>query len=455
MQQRKFMNTVIIGAGAIGLHIASLLSKKGHNVILIDINRAKLEEMSWQMDVAIKEGSGTDWQLLDDLLEIKPDLFLALTSSDEVNLTACSIAKQLGYPRTIARVRDNRFLNKTRLDFGHLFHVDYFICPELLVAYDIYKYLIGSESIAVESFAHGSVQMRTIKIPSNWKYESVHLTDLKLPKGIMIGLIHRKMGNESRLIFPHGDDTLQIGDEVTLVGEREQISEIHHFFGINTKPIHSVVIMGGSLIGINLAKILQEKSIEVKIIDKDPNRCLMLAEELPKCRILHEEGTNLEFLRSERFENADFFLTCTSSDELNVLGGMIAKEAGCQQVITILSNEQFVPLVNRMGFGHVISPKIAAANQIFSLATSKAITSLVALYDNQAEVIEINVSPNSKVIGIPLAELGPKLPKDFLIAMIQNRGRAFIPKGDSVIHAGDVVIVICHAKHLNEIEKIF
>lgn len=449
------MNTVIVGAGDVGLHIASLLSKKGHNVIIIDKNRAKLEEMSWQMDVAIKEGSGTDWQLLDDLLEINPDLFIALTSSDEVNLIACSLAKQLGYPRTIARVRDNRFLNRSRLDFSQIFHVDHFISPELLVAYEIYKHFNCSDSITVESFAHGAVQMRTIKIPTSWKQHQIQLKDLKLTKGLIVGLIQRKINIDSTIIFPHGDDHIQAGDEVTLVGERDKISESHQFFGLQSKKIRSVVIMGGSLIGINLAKILQEKGIDVKIIDKDASRCLLLAEELPKCRILHHEGTNLEFLKGERMESADYFVTCTSNDELNILGAMIATEAGCKQIVIVLSNEQFVPLAMRQGFGHVISPKIAAANQIFSLASSKSISSLISLYDNQAEIIEIVINPKSKVIGIPLAELGPKLPKDFLIAMLQSKGRVSIPKGDSVIHAGDTVIVICHAKHFNEIEKIF
>ena len=153
------MNIVIVGAGTIGRYISVLLSKENHNVILVDVDEKKLEEASRQMDVAIKVGSGTDWQVLDQLLDSSPDLFVALTNDDQTNLVSCSIAKNLGYPRTIARIRDNRFLNRTRLDFGRIFDVDHSIGPELLVANEIYKYMISPGSLRVETFAHGAVQL--------------------------------------------------------------------------------------------------------------------------------------------------------------------------------------------------------------------------------------------------------------------------------------------------------
>ncbi|CUI17920.1 potassium uptake system, Trk family [Candidatus Protochlamydia naegleriophila] len=453
------MNIVIVGAGDVGLYMASLLSKQKHNVILIDKNGAKLEELAWQMDVAIREGSGTDWQLIGDLLEIRPDLFLALTNNDEVNLVSCSIAKNLGYPRTIARVKDNRFLNRIRLDFARLFNVDYFISPELLVAYDIYKNITSPGFLAFENFAHGEVQMRTLRVPASWSYYHLKLAELRLPKGIMIALIYRfqddQPGQEAELIFPHGTDRIFPGDEVTLIGERDQMAEIHHFFGLSIEKVDNVVIVGGSLVGVNLAKILQEHRIQVRLIDRNHRRCLELAEEFPDCHIIHHDGTDLDFLLSEKMSHADYFVMCTGNEEVNVLGGLVAKEAGCEKVAIILSNNRFMSLVNRLGVVHVVSPKLAVANRVISLAASKAVTSLVSLYENEAEILEITVSLNSKIIGIPLSEIGPQLPKDFLIAMIQNRGRITIAKGDSIICPGDTVIVVSNPKYFQDLEKIF
>ena len=450
------MNIVIVGAGDVGLYLSMLLSKQKHNVVLIDKNKAKLEELTWQMDVAIQQGSGTDWELLEQLLEIKPDLFIALTDQDEINLTACTIAKHLGYTRTIARVRGKNFLNRTRLDFGRLFQVDTFINPELLLAYDLYKYIISPGSIALENFVHGDVQMRTLQVSRSWKFDQIPLSQLELPPGMIVALIYRQRSNEEPiLIFPHGSDHIFAGDEVTLIGERKQMVDVHQFFGIQELKADKVVIVGGSLVGTHLAKILTEHRIQVTLVDKNRALCNELANELPECTIIHQEGTAIDFLLSERINPSDYFIMCTSNEELNVLGALLAKEAGCENIAMILSTNRFLTLVHQLGIVHVASPKLTVANRMIALATSKAITSLVSLYENEAEILEITVSLNSPIIGIPLSDIGPRLPRDFLIAMIQNRGCLSIAKGNSVICPGDTLIVVCNPKYFQELENIF
>ncbi len=450
------MNIVIVGASEAGLYLAALLSKQKHNVILIDQNGEKLQEQSWQMDVAIQEGSGTDWKLLNHILEAEPHLFIALTNKDEDNLVACSMAKNLGYPKTIARVRNTRFLDRSRLDFCRIFNVDYFIAPELQVAYDIYKQLVSPSSLAFENFANGEVQMRTLQIPPNWNYYHLPLSKLHLPKSIIVGLIYRaQLNEEPLLIFPHGNDHILPGDEVTFIGERKEMANIDLFLGLKTTKVKKVIVAGGSLVGLNLVKILQEHQIKVQLLDKNLKYTMELSEELPKCQVIQEEGADFDFLLTEKIDESDYFVMCTSSDERNVVGALLAKESGCKNTAVVLSNNRFASLTHHLGILHVFSPKIAVANCVISLATSKAITSLISLYENEAEILELTVSINSEITGIPLAELGARFPKDFLIAMIQNRGCLFIARGDSVICPGDTVIVICNPKYFHELEKIF
>jgi trk system potassium uptake protein TrkA len=458
------MNIVIIGAGDVGLYIATILSKEQHNIILVDKNGKKLQEAASSLDVATREGSGTDWQLLDDLLELSPNLLLALTDNDEVNLVACSIGKHLGYPRTVARVRDNRYLNRTRLDFARIFEVDYFIGPDILVANDILKYMITPGSLAVENFAHGAVQLRTISVPQKWKKYDKPLSSLNLPKGLIVGLIRREIretksssnfSHAHQVIFPHGDDYILPGDEVTFIGETDVIADANHFFNISQKSVQSAVILGGSLTGINLAKLLARRDIHVRIIDKDYDVCCELTELLPSCTIIHHNGTDYEFLLSEKVDQTDVFVTCTRSDETNLMAAMLAKQAGCENVVVMLSNTSYTSLLPQLGINYAVSPRISAANHILSQVLSGKVTSLVSLYENQAEIMEINVSLDSKIVGIPLASLGPLLPKDFLIAMIQNRGRIMIANGNRIISPGDTVIVITNPKHARELEKIF
>ena len=449
------LNIVILGAGSVGRYIAELLSKAQHNVIVVDKDKQKIEALSQTVDVATRVGSGTDWQLLDDLLELFPDALIALTNDDETNLVACSIAKQLGYPLTICRVRDSRYLNRSRLDFAKLFDVDYFIGPELIVAQDIMKYLTSHGSVMVEHFAHGAVQLRTIVIPDKWKRGDKTIAELNIPTGIMAALIYRKGKEGAKVIFPHGEDIIKPLDEVTFIGESEGINELHHFIGIEEKQIRSVVIVGGSIVGINLAKLLEKGNIGVRLIESDYEKCVQLAEILPETTIMHHDATDIDFLRAEKIGQADLVAYCTRHDELNMLGATLVKEIGAQDVVTVLSNPAYEPIIDKLDINHVVSPRTAAANRILSQVTSGKVNSLISLYDNRAEVMEVTVSMDSKVVGIPLSELGPLLPNDFLIAMIQNRGRIMVANGNRIISPGDTVIVVTDPKYIPELGKIF
>jgi trk system potassium uptake protein TrkA len=446
------MNIVIVGAGDIGRYVATIMSKESHNVIVIDHDKEKLRALQASTDIATREGSGTDWQLLDDLLELYPDMLIALTHDDEVNLVTCSLAKQLGYPTTIARVHDNRFLNRTRLDFGRIFDVDHFICPELLTAHEILKYISSMGALGGEYFAHGAVQLTTLKIPETYEKQGVALSKLLLPAGIMVGLIYR--GNRE-LIFPHGADRIMPGDEVTFIGETEAIDHLDPLFGIERKKIESVVLIGGSLTAMHLAKLLELRGLGIRIFEKDEERAIFLSQELPGCTVIHHDAMSLDFLRSEKIDQADLVVSCTSHDESNIFASMLAKEAGCKDVLMILSHRDNLPLLDRLGIQHVVSPVVCATNRILSQAFTGTVNTLISLYENRAEIVEVNVSTDSQVVGIPLNDLGPLLPKDFLIAMIQNRGRIMVANGNRIISPGDTVIVITTPSHVAELEKIF
>lgn len=450
------MNIIIIGAGEIGRYIASILSKEQHNIVLVDKDGKKLEQAASAMDIAIRQGSGTDWQLLKDLLELSPDFFIALTHDDETNLVACSMAKHLGYPKAISRIKDEGYLNSSFLNFGQIFNVDYFLGLESLVAHDILKHILNPCSLMIENFASGAVQLMMVRIPEGWKRSSIPLRNLSLPQGMICGFIKRMdfSGNE-QFIFPHGEDCIFPGDEVTLIGETDVVAQSLEFFGLKHKKISSVVIAGGSLTGLNIARLLAQRNIDVRIIEKDYERCAFLSEQLPLCTILHRDATDIEFLRSENVGSCDVLLACTSNDETNFMIGLLGREMGCKEIVIILTNLGYAPLISRLGINYTASPRVSAANHILSQILNGIVCSLVSLYDNQAEIMEVNVSRESKMAGIPLSELGPLLPKNFLIAMIQNKGRIMIARGDCVVSPGDTVIVLTDPKHISYLKKMF
>lgn len=454
------MNIVILGAGEIGFYLAQVLSEE-HSITLIDKDPIILEKVSEKTDVATLLGYGSRWKILDALIENEPDIFIAMTGDDETNLVSCAIAKNLGYPKTVARVKEIGFLAKSRLDFGRLFYVDHFIGAEVLAANDILKSIINPEDLAIENFAHGAIQMRTVVVPKEWNKLNVALKDLDLPEEMIIGLIRREKKDLKtnkiieKVIFPHGSDHIEENDEITILGETKFMQDIHNFFKIEQKKPKSVVIVGGSAVGVRLAHILELRNISVKIIEHDENRCKEIADLLPKSTVINEDGKNFEFFASEQIANVDAFVVCTNRDEENFLIASLAKYMGCKKVISLISNTSFTSMLKSLDIDFAVSERINIANRIQSIIHEEKIISIASLCDNKAKVLEIKVSDDCELVGIPLSELSSKLPKNLIISAIENRGRVMIGKGNRIISPGDTLILNTSLEVLNQLQDLF
>lgn len=457
------MNIVIIGASDIGIHLATTFSEENDRVILVDKDPRRLEKVGRELDIGTREGLGTDWELLEELFEFRPDLLIALTHDDETNLVICTIAKHLGYPRTVARVRKHKYLLQSRLNFEQLFCVDHLISPEWLTAEAISNMVLSSGSLSIESFSHGLVQMRTLQIPNLWRKEGIPLSSrelLEMPDDFMIGLIKRdtplKSGHmHEHIIFPHGEDFLLPGDEVTVVGLDKTIQQLHRFFGITVKVPRSVLIVGGSLIGINVARALHKKHVSVMIMEKDYDKCAYLSEILPQSTIVHRDGTDFRFMMGERVGEFDAVIACTRDDEVNFLVGTLARELGVETVICSLSDTSYLPLLKKHGITFAASPRLRTTNRILSIAQEQSLTSMVSLYNHAAKVVEIKISNRSKIVGIPIKHLAHELPKELIILTILSRGRVMIAHGSRVLSPGDTIVVMTSPQYTKDLKRLF
>lgn len=447
------MNIVILGAGKTGSYVASTLSQEEHNVILIDQDPKALEQASRECDVATLQGSAPSWKLFEDLIERKPDLFFAATGDDETNLVACTIAKTLGFPKTVARVKAREYLNHSKLDFSRLFYVDYFIGPEVLAAQDICKMLVHSGDLAVEHFAHGAIQMRTIQIPELWDRGGTPICKLALPPDLIAGLIRRKLADGETILIPHGGDYIMPGDQVTVVGEAKVMHRLHDIFHAPESPIRSVVLVGGTAVAVHLTHFLTQQKIAVRIIEKSTERCEELAELLPQATILNRDGRDPQLLKSEHVQDADAVVCCTHHDETNFLMASLAKELGCPLAIAQITDGQLQPILEKVGVLPALSPRVNVANRILSILDEETTLSVASLSCDAAKIIELKVAPSSKVVGIPLADLD--LPKGLLIAVIQSQGRVMIGRGNRVLCPEDIVIAICHPIQIPKLQQLF
>lgn len=447
------MNVVILGAGKIGSYVAQTLSQEEHNVILIDKDEKTLERVVRESDVATLHATAPSWKLFEDLIEHKPDLFFAATGSDETNLVSCSIGKNLGIPKTIARVQARDYLNHLQCNLGRLFFVDYFIGPEVLAAQDLCKVLVHSGDLAVEHFAHGAIQMRTIQIPDRWDKGGLPISKLNLPEDLIAGLIRRKSAVEEIVLVPHGLDHILPGDQVTVVGEAKVMHRLHEIFDSPLTHTRSVILVGGSPLAAHLTHYLCQQKIHVRIIEKNEARCQELARLFPHATIINRDGRDPQLLRSERVQDADAFVSCTHFDETNLMIAALAKEIGCPKSIAQITNGQILPILEKVGVLAALSPRVNVANRILSILDEETTLSVASLSCDTAKIIELRVSPSSKVVGIPISDLD--LPKGLLIAVIERQGRVMIGRGNRVLCPEDIVIAICHPIQIPKLQQLF
>ncbi|MCH9634699.1 MAG: Trk system potassium uptake protein TrkA [Chlamydiae bacterium] len=455
------MYIIIFGASKLSAYIATILSQESHGVFLIDSDQNRLDKVSGDLDVSLIHENETPWEILERLAPMKPDAVLALTDNDERNLSICKIAKNLNYQNTVALIHNENYVNATNLNFGEIFSADYFVCPSLLISQEIFKHIATKNSSGTESFAHGAIYMHTIKVPEKWDQAGKKIMDITFPEGLMLGLIRRMKtteGSTSRkkeILFPHGKDSLEVNDEVTFVGKPEAINILNSFFNLGFKKVKSVLLVGGSKIAVNLARILEKQNIQTTLIEKNEAKSKWLSTILPKTTILNQDGTNLQYLKMEQVEKFDVVAACTYHDEINILVASLAKKLGCAKTIASIEDVNINEILAQIQIDHFVSPRETMANRILSIIQKQKVVSVSSLYENKAKILELKVSYSSPLAGIPIFELGMYLPNDFLIAAIQNRGRIMIADGNKILCPGDTVIVITHPQHYNALQKLF
>jgi trk system potassium uptake protein TrkA len=266
-----------------------------------------------------------------------------------------------------------------------------------------------------------------------------------------VALIHR--GQE--IIIPHGHDHILPGDEATVVGESKVMNRLHEIFHLDERRVRSVVLIGGSLIAQHLAHFLAQQRVKVRIVESDPNRCNELADLLPQATIINRDGKDANLLSSERIQDADALVSCLDDDGTNFLIGSLARQLGCRKSIALISDPLITPLLHKLDVTSALSARVNLTNRILSILHEETILSIASLAHDQVKIVELKVAPSSKAVGIPLSDLSVHLPKDLLIAVIENQGRVMIGRGNSILAPDDIAIVICSPQHIPQLQSLF
>ena len=450
------MKIIVVGDGKVGFAIAKQLNQEGHDITVVENKANVLSSTMNQLDIVGVQGNGAS---LDTLLEARvpsSDLLIAATSTDEVNIICCLLAKKLGARHTIARIRNPEYNKTVRLIKDGL-GLSMSINPEQAAAREILRAIRFSNSIKVSSFAKGRIELAEVKVTENSPLINMRVVDIN--RRFKTEVLFVTILRDGEVIIPNGNTVIYANDRLTLTGSTTQLERFFIKIGIlSDRTVNEVMIVGGGRITYYLTSMLLELGMAVKIIELNKEKCINLVEKFPQATVIHGDGTDHELLLSESLEEMDAFIALTDNDEENVIISMFAQSHGVTHVLPKVNRVSLGFLLEKLGLENSITPKFITANQIVQYVRAMQNTvgsnveSLIKLVDDKVEALEFRVRDNCRFIDVPIKDLNIR--KGIIIAYVTHKGVSKVATGDTRIQLSDTVIIISKVAGLRDINDL-
>ena len=445
------MKIIIAGAGAVGTHLAKLLSREKQNIILMDDDEEKLSALSSNFDLMTVVASPTSIKGWEDVGTHDADLFIAVTPDESRNMTACMLASNLGAKKTVARIDNYEYLLPRNKDFFHKLGVDSLIYPEMLAAKEIVSSIRMSWVRQWWEFYGGALILIGTKMREKAEIVDVPLYKLGGPN-LPYHIVAIKRGNET--LIPRGDDAIRMNDIVYFTTTRKYLPYVRKVTGKEDYvDVRNVMIMGGSRIAVRTSQYVPDY-MQVKIVDNDLNRCNRLTELLDdKTMIINGDGRDMDLLVEEGLKNTDAFVALTGNSETNILACLAAKRMGVSKTVAEVENIDYIGMAESLDIGSVINKKMITASHIYQMMLDADVSNVKCLTFANADVAEFTVKAGSLITKHPVKDLG--LPKGMTIGGLIRNGEGVVVMGDTLIQPGDHVVVFCLSMMIKKIEKFF
>ena len=445
------MKIIIGGAGAVGTHLAELLSSEKQDIILMDEDKDKLSAMDSNFDLMTVCASPTSIQALKNAGVNDADLFIAVMPEESRNMTACMIATSLGAKKTVARIDNYEYLLPKYKEFFSKLGVHSLIYPEMLAAKDIVDAIKMSWIRQWWEFNGGALVLIGAKLRDTSEILNVPLFEWGGRK-IPIHIVAIKRGSET--IIPRGDDVIQLNDIVYFTTTKKYIPYIRKIAGKEHYPdVRNVMIMGGSRIAVRTSQYAPE-DMQIKIIESNLERCHRLTDLVDdKVMIINGDGRDLDLLMEEGLKDTDAFVALTGNSETNILACLAAKRMGVVKTVAEVENIDYISMAESLDIGTVINKKMIAASHIYQMMLDADVANVKCLTFADADVAEFKVKEGSRITQKPIKDMG--LPKGVTIGGLIRNGEGLLVTGNTMIQPGDHVVVFCLGMMIKKAEKYF
>jgi trk system potassium uptake protein len=451
------MNIIVVGCGKVGGSVAGQLSEEDHNITVIDVNRSLVENISIKYDVIGLIGNAGSAKVMKQAGIEHADLLLALTGNDEINLLCCLLGRTMGTNcKTVARIKNPIYeeeIDVLKEELGLALVVN----SERIAAQEIARVVRFPAAQRVDTFNKGKVELLKYKIPAESKFDGCSVADMnkKYHMDVLICAVEQADGN---VVIPNGDFVLHSKDVISFATAPHRESQLLQIFGIGKTRTDSCMIIGGGGIAYYLAKQLMEMKINVTIVEKNPERCQRLAEQLEGAIIIHGDAIDESILEEEGLEQMDAVAALTNMDETNIILTLFAQKKTKAKLITKVHSLNIDSVMGNMDLDTVVCPKSVVADMVSQYVRAMGnsvgsnVETLYHLIDNRVEALEFIIKK-----GCPLAEkslMDLHIKDGVIIASICRGRQVIIPNGQSVIREGDSVIVVTTRRGINDIVNI-
>ena len=444
------MRIIVSGDDEVGLTVAESLMH-AHGVVLIapvGFDAPRLD----RLDIEVIGGRATAREVLRSAGADRCAAFIACTDNDELNIVSCLAARALGTEKTICMLGRPGFFDAKDDDrsMAKALGVDLVVRPWDRLAREILRVITVPGALDVELLARNQVALLRSAVEEDAPITGYPIKQYLLPAdATLVGL---RRGEE--LSIPTGDTHLRAGDKLTVMGTPKAVQDLLHNHlraPIPHNDKKSVIIVGGGVVGFLVARGLEERGWQIKLVEIDRDRCEELASRLPKTLVLHGDGSDMDLLEEEQVDAAAVLVAVTDNDEKNLLVSMLAKTLGVPRIVTRagrLINER---LFERVGVDIVRSARGAAVRAIIEAAVETKQAIRAELEHGDVHVVELELPE-----GYPPTALRDIHTNLFAIVGAVVRGTVVeIARGDTEVRAGDHLFLFCTQEDEDKTLELF
>jgi len=447
------MHIVIIGGGGVGFDLARSLSTKSQDVVVVEKDPQKVRRLDENLDVMVIQDNGASAKALEKAGIRTAGMLIAVTQHDEVNIIACMLAKSMGVSTTVARIKEEDYVENTAFLSKDQLGIDFIINPDKVAAQEISHIIHFPDASEVEYFAGGKVKLVSITVDERAHITNQSLLEAPLPTGCIIVGIDRP---GEKFIVPGGKDVVKPGDKIYILGNSRVLRNASWLLDHYRKRAYRVTILGGGYVGYKVAEMLasdRTPNFSVKLVEKDPERCQELSDSLTRTMVLQGDATDLSFYKSEELEEADIVVVVTGEDRTNIVAAVLAHQLGVNKVVCEVKNPDYVPIYLKLGMDSLINSHVLASSRILRFTRREDVIALSILQDQNAEVIEMVLPSTARVAGKKVSRAG--LPKGMVIGTLVREEKIIIPHGETVLQPGDRLVVFALPQVSDKLNRYF